>query len=45
MSHFFANPLSVFLQPELEYGQVCSDEIEALRNVDSFRRYYLKLPF
>ncbi|KAF4535182.1 Origin recognition complex subunit 3 [Lasiodiplodia theobromae] len=38
MSHFFANPLSIFLQAELEYGQICSDEIEALRNVDSFRR-------
>ncbi|OMP87239.1 Origin recognition complex subunit 3 [Diplodia seriata] len=38
MSHFFANPLSVFLRPELEYEQVSGNDIEALRNVDSFKR-------
>ncbi|GME25303.1 origin recognition complex subunit [Neofusicoccum parvum] len=38
MSHFFANPLSIFLRPDLKYEQVSSKDLEALRNVDSFRK-------
>ncbi|KAF2088296.1 hypothetical protein K490DRAFT_40083 [Saccharata proteae CBS 121410] len=38
MSHFFANPLSIFLQPDLEYRDVSGDVMEALRNLDSFRK-------
>lgn len=39
MSHFFANPLSVFLRMDLTYKQVSSEDLEALRNVDSFQKY------
>ena len=41
MSHFYANPLSIFLSQSLEFDQVSHDVFRALRNLPSFRRYYL----
>ncbi|SMQ50276.1 unnamed protein product [Zymoseptoria tritici ST99CH_3D7] len=37
MSCFFANALSVFLDPKVEFESVPKDHFEALRNLDSFR--------
>ncbi|KAK7558254.1 origin recognition complex subunit [Phyllosticta citricarpa] len=39
MSHFFANPLSIFLREGLKYEDVAKEDIEALRNLGSFRRF------
>ncbi|OCL01814.1 hypothetical protein AOQ84DRAFT_328398, partial [Glonium stellatum] len=39
MSHFYANPLSIFLSQSLEFDQVPSDVFRALRNLPSFRRW------
>ncbi|KAK8203933.1 origin recognition complex subunit [Phyllosticta capitalensis] len=38
MSHFFANPLSIFLRKGLKYKDVSKEDLEALRNLGSFRR-------
>ncbi|KAF2146603.1 uncharacterized protein K452DRAFT_314852 [Aplosporella prunicola CBS 121167] len=38
MCHFYANSLSIFLRKDLSYEQMSSDDLEALRNLDSFRR-------
>lgn len=37
MSHYYANALSVFLQPTLSSEDVSHDHFEALRSLDSFR--------
>ncbi|KAH9826230.1 origin recognition complex subunit 3-like [Teratosphaeria destructans] len=37
MSHFYANALSIFLDPHLELGAVQDDHFAAARNLDSFR--------
>ncbi|KAF2459963.1 origin recognition complex subunit 3 N-terminus-domain-containing protein [Lineolata rhizophorae] len=39
MSHFYANPLSIFLLEDLQYAAVPRDHFEALRNLGSFRRH------
>ncbi|EKG09208.1 Origin recognition complex subunit 3 [Macrophomina phaseolina MS6] len=39
MSHFFANPLSIFLRMDLKYEQISQADLEALRHVDTFQKY------
>ncbi|KAK5019715.1 Origin recognition complex subunit 3 [Cryomyces antarcticus] len=39
MSHFYANPLSMFLQKDVTFKNVPKDHFEATRNLPSFRRY------
>lgn len=39
MTHFFANPLSVFLCDNLSFTDVSSEHFDALRNLPSFRQY------
>ena len=41
MAHFFANPLSVFLCDDLQFEDVSSEHLDALRNLPSFRQYVL----
>lgn len=38
MSHFFANPLSIFLRMDLKYEQISQADLEALRHVDTFQK-------
>ncbi|KAF1981426.1 origin recognition complex subunit [Aulographum hederae CBS 113979] len=38
MSHFFANPVSVFLYADLEFSEINEDHIEAIRRLPSFRK-------
>jgi origin recognition complex subunit 3 len=38
MSHFYANPLSVFMSKDIDLEDVSKEHIEALRNVPSFRK-------
>ena len=38
MSHFYANPLSLFMQRDLTTDAVPNDHFEATRNLQSFRR-------
>ncbi|KAI9795823.1 MAG: hypothetical protein M1835_005146 [Candelina submexicana] len=39
MSHFYANPLSVFMADEIKFGLLQPEHFEALRNLSSFRSY------
>ncbi|KAM0799315.1 origin recognition complex subunit 3 N-terminus-domain-containing protein [Usnea florida] len=39
MTHFFANPLSVFLDTTKELESIQTEHYEAVRNLPSFRRY------
>ncbi|KZF25991.1 hypothetical protein L228DRAFT_279249 [Xylona heveae TC161] len=43
MSHFYANALSIFLAPDLQFEQLQPEHFEALRNLTSFRRHVEKL--
>ncbi|KAK0309448.1 Origin recognition complex subunit 3 [Friedmanniomyces endolithicus] len=43
MSHFYANALSVFLEPGAESRDVGPDHIEAVRQLDSFKAYARRL--
>lgn len=43
MSHYYANPLSIFLTTGLKSKDVPSDHFEALRCLDSFRRFAQRL--
>lgn len=37
MCHFYANPLSVLLSPQIQDGTLQAEHLEAIRNVGSFR--------
>ena len=39
MTHFFANPLSVFLDTTKELESIQTEHFEAVRNLPSFRRF------
>src|SRR5215469_9618965 len=39
MTHFFANPLSVFLCKRLRFEDLSKEHLDALRNLPSFRQY------
>lgn len=39
MTHFFANPLSVFLCKPLRFEDLSKGHLDALRNLPSFRQY------
>lgn len=39
MTHFFANPLSVFLCKSLRFEDLSKEHLDALRNLPSFRQY------
>ncbi|KIW04148.1 hypothetical protein, variant [Verruconis gallopava] len=39
MSHFYANPLSVFLSRDLSLDDISKEHIEAVRNTTSFRKF------
>ena len=39
MSHFFANPLTVFLDEQMDHAELQSEHYEAVRNLESFREY------
>ncbi|KAK0904257.1 Origin recognition complex subunit 3 [Friedmanniomyces endolithicus] len=43
MSHFYANALSVFLEPDAESRDVAADHVEAVRQLDSFKTYARRL--
>ncbi|KAL5381457.1 hypothetical protein DPSP01_007171 [Paraphaeosphaeria sporulosa] len=39
MSHFYANPTTIFLKNDPKFKDFSSDAFEAIRNLPSFRRY------
>lgn len=39
MTHFFANPLSVFLCKTLRFEDLSAEHFDGLRNLPSFRQY------
>lgn len=41
MSHFFANPLSIFLNPDFRGEMLNREHYEAVRNLSSFQKYFL----
>lgn len=44
MTHFFANPLSIFLNPDFRGEMLNREHYEAVRNLSSFQKYFpLKL--
>lgn len=44
MTHFFANPLSIFLNPDFRAEMLNREHYEAVRNLSSFQKYFsLKL--
>lgn len=44
MTHFFANPLSIFLSPDFHGEMLNREHYEAVRNLSSFQKYFsLKL--